>query len=201
MNKAFGLFVILITTGLLHSCKKCGSDTKPYPIVPSCFFNAGSYFIYNDSIEHIIDSQYVFYYSYQSGQSTNGYMIDDCSYGFDLILMNESSFRNGLFYDNIHMKNMDPSQIYLWDSLGYYWANQGGVVFSVGNNDSFSNFSVGATVYPKVYKFNYPMRIIENTDTVALDLYFAQNYGIVKRVEHRPTGDVSWDLIRYHIVH
>ncbi|MBS1686906.1 MAG: hypothetical protein JSS76_19370 [Bacteroidetes bacterium] len=31
------------------------------------------------------------------------------------------------------------------------------------------------------------------------DIYFASNYGIVKIVEHRPSGDVPWILTNYHI--
>ncbi len=32
------------------------------------------------------------------------------------------------------------------------------------------------------------------------DLYYVANYGIVKMVTHKPTGDIRWDLVNYHII-
>jgi hypothetical protein len=64
----------------------------------------------------------------------------------------------------------------------------------------FNNFFVAGYAYPTVYKtegIKYGITVASN---ISVDFYFAPGYGVVKRVEHRSTGDVSWDLIRYHIL-
>jgi hypothetical protein len=106
--------------------------------------------------------------------------------------MTEISYRNSLFYDSIY----ESGVIYISDSKRF-WIS-GGYVY--GADLIVPNpMTVNGILYPAVYK-GYQQLIVDNSDTIPTDLYFASNYGIIKRVEHRPTGDVSWDLIRYHIV-
>jgi hypothetical protein len=67
-------------------------------------------------------------------------------------------------------------------------------------DSSFNNFVVGGHVYPTVYKSQGIIYGATVASNIPVDYYFAKGYGIVKRIEHRTTGDVSWDLIRYHIL-
>lgn len=71
--------------------------------------------------------------------------------------------------------------------------------YTVDDSIHYQNFSVGGHVFQTVYKTSR-LQVVAGSDTVNTDLYYAPGYGIVKKVEHRPTGDVNWDLVRYHIV-
>ena len=204
MNKASIIFTFFITLIFFQSCRNCNTYIRPDSRISECIFKVGSYFIYSDTTDHIIDSEYVYQYTYK----VNGVVLtytDACyTYG-DVFSMSQISFHNGIFYDKIYSGNAsEPPYLFVGDSLGYeYYSYPSEAPTFIPSSDTavFSNFSVGGSVYPTVYKNNFQLRIKENTDTVPIDLYFAQNYGIFKRVEHRPSGDVSWDLIRYHIVH
>ena len=193
MKKVIAFVVILISLSYC-SCNKCGSGDNPTdPHISSCFFKVGSYFIYNDTTDHIIDSQYVFQYSYQPNFIP--IMYDMCTEYDNQYQMWETSFRKGLFYDTIATKANDPYNL--------CWSQTEGVISSNCYNPTYdtliNNFMMGGHVYPTVYIDLGGERLSEGT-IVGTDLYIATGYGIIKRVEHRLTGDVSWDLIRYHIV-
>lgn len=201
MKKGFVFIVVLISL-LCDSCKRCGSgDNATDARVSSCFFKVGSYFIYNNATEQIIDSQYVLSYSYQPNSALLGF-YDECgniyanSYKMWVI-----SYRNGLYYDSIYSYSGNPDDLY----YDYGTRAPFGALFDPSSNGQpccppldtpFNNFAVGGNVYATVYK-------VSNCelfhDTVPTDLYFAPGYGVVKRLEHRTSGNVSWDLIRYHI--
>jgi len=203
MNKALSIIFLFITIASFQSCRNCNTYVHTAPIILDCVFKAGSYFVYNDSTDHIIDSEYVYQYTYQ----INGVELsrtDGCfTYGGDIISMSQNSFHDGIFFDKIYSNNeSQPVYLFIGDSLGYDHPLSEAPTFMPYNNSSvLSNFSVSGNIYPTVYKDSSAYSTIVGSDTVPTDLYFAPNYGIVKRVEHRPTGDVSWDLIRYHIVH
>jgi hypothetical protein len=111
--------------------------------------------------------------------------------------MTQVSYRNGLFYDSIYSYTQDPTELWRTETTGD--VSPLAPAFVPSTDSLISNFSVSGTVYPTVYKGS-PELVAEGSNTVSTDLYFAPGYGIVKRVEHRTTGDVSWDLIRSHIV-
>ena len=203
MKNGFVFIVVLISL-LCDSCKKC--DCNVYATdsrVSSSFFKVGSYFIYNNATDHIIDSQYVISYNYQPNSVVVG-LGADCNpkcytstYKMWVI-----SYRNGLYYDSIYSYSDNPDDLY------YDYGNRApfGAFFDPSSDGQsghapldtpFNNFAVGGNVYAKVYKVSN-CEIFH--DTVSTDLYFAPGYGVVKRLEHPTTGNVSWDLIRYHIV-
>jgi hypothetical protein len=203
MKKILFSFIILSFSLVFGSCKKCGHDEIPDYNILNFLVKSGSYFIYSDSTDHIIDSEYVYKYTYAPGQGTGNYSEGNCNYTTDWVYMCQSSYRNGLFYDSIFSLLPDFSYLYMYDSKSYLF---GGGTIQVypptgPDPDSFfhTNFFVGGQYYPKVLENELQVGITENNDTIPISLYFAPNYGIVKRVEHRATGDVSWDLIRYHI--
>ena len=196
MNKIFKLFLPLIILSI-SSCKNCDSYYPTVTSVASCFFKTGSYFVYIDSIDHIVDSQYVFQYNYQARGNVI-YVYDQCYTYVDIHEMNMRSYRNGLFYDSIYsLQKSDPTTIRMFSAKGYFTQFDQAISMT---DTPISNFSVAGHVYPSVYKRYPSWYLCEGPDTVYTDQYFAPGYGIVKRVEHRHTGDVSWDLIRSHIV-
>ena len=196
------VFVMVLVLLAYCSCQRCGGYDYPTDRrVSGCFFKVGSYFIYNDTADQIIDSQYVFMYSYLPNSVPQVY-DGACFDYYSQYKMWETSYRNGLYYDSIYSYSPDAADLY------YDYGNRTpfGALFNPSSSGPpccspldtpFSNFSVGGKAYATVYEV--PNCELFN-DTVPTDLYFAQGYGVVKRVEHRPTGDVSWDLIRYHIV-
>jgi hypothetical protein len=190
MKKTLVLLMILISLSYC-SCNRCANIDNPTdPRISSCFFKVGSYFIYSDTTDHIIDSQYIFFYSYLPNFFSS--RSDECtsytsSYNMQLI-----SYRNGLYYDSISVYSREQDYL-CWSQT------EGGIsgnCFDPQYATLINNFAVGGNVYPTVYED--PACELISSDTI--DLYFVPGYSIVKRVEHRPTGDVNWDLIRYHIL-
>ena len=185
--------MILISL-LCNSCEKCVHIYEATdPRISSCFFKVGSYFIYSDTTDHIIDSQYVFLYSYLPNSVVLG---GECSTYANEYNMMQSSYRNGLLYDTIYTSTPSArAPNYLFYGVGTI----GGIDGSYYPNldTSYNNFFVGGNAYATVYKVPNCQLLY---DTIPTDLYFASGYGVVKKIEHRTTGNVSWDLIRYHIL-
>ena len=193
MKKTIAFVVILISLSCC-GCRKCGSPDNPTDSrVSSCFFKVGSYFIYNDTTDHIIDSQYVFLYSYQPNFFPS--VSDGCTSYTNSYNMQMISYRNGLLYDTISSL-CDASPGYVAWSHG---AGSSASAYYPGMDSSFNNFVVDGHVYPTVYLTGDVIYGVTPASNIQVDYYFAPGYGVVKRVEHRTTGDVSWDLIRYHI--
>ena len=203
--KTIFIFIFLFLVIVLPSCRNCNYSYPDYTIDPgtkSLFAKSGSYFVYHDSIDHIIDSQYVNSYKYTIGAVGVGDLFDGCGATADELKIIQLSYRNGLFYDSIYLAaSISTFNSPLGSSISYYEGSQISQAGFVYSSDLYipNSLTVGGTLYPTVYK-GYQQRIIHNSDTIPTDFYFAPNFGIIKRVEHRSTGDVSWDLIRYHIV-
>lgn len=197
MRKAFCLLIVSLSLILLDSCKSCNTYIPVDPKIMSLIFKPGSYFIYSDSADHITDSQYVYQYAYYK-EGVNYYYEDGCYSYYATVSASHSSFRNGVFFDNIDLQvKFDPYDLIISDSLGTYYSAR---VFSAYlDTITLNNYNINGHIYPKVYKGN-PLTILESGISIPTDIYFAPNYGIVRRVEHRSTGDVNWDLIRYHLV-
>jgi hypothetical protein len=110
--------------------------------------------------------------------------------------MVEKSYRNGVLYDTISsFCNQSPGDVSWSNGVG----TSGGVYYP-GMDSSFNNFVVAGNVYTTVYETGETIYGVIATEDITVVYYFAPGYGVVKRIEHRLTGDVSWDLIRYHIM-
>ena len=195
MMKRAVIFVMILISLSYCSCNSCANVDKPTdPRVSACFFKVGSYFIYNDSIDHIIDSQYVFQYSYRPNFLPS--MYDNCTLYINQYQMWETSYRNSFLYDSIYSScNTTPGYI-AWGEVGNYLVTS----YDPGMDTSFNNFFVGGHIYPTVYKTGGRIYGVTLASDIIVDFYFAPGFGVVKRVEHRQAGDVNWDLIRYHIL-
>ena len=205
MMKRVVMFVIILISLSYCSCNRCPSGNNPTdPRISSCFFKVGSYFIYTDTTDQIIDSQYVILYSYKPNSVVIGSGAD-CSGGdsyANSYNMWQVSYRNGQYYDSINSISVDPEELFYDFGTqapfgGLFDPSADGKLGHAPLDTPFNNFSVNGNVYATVYKV--PNCKLFN-DTVPTDLYFAPGYGVVKRVEHRITGNVSWDMIRYHII-
>ena len=195
MMKRAVIFVMILISLSYCSCNSCANVDKPTdPRVSACFFKVGSYFIYNDSTDQIIDSQFVFQYSYRPNFLPS--MYDNCTLYINQYQMWETSYRNSFLYDSIYSScNTTPGYI-AWGEVGNYLVTS----YDPGMDTSFNNFFVGGHIYPTVYKTEGRIYGVTVASDIIVDFYFAPGYGIVKRVEHRQAGDVNWDLIRYHIL-
>jgi hypothetical protein len=126
-----------------------------------------------------------------------------------------ASFGNGNYtintlsiYEHYNLPNqtgipafeLDVSQIGL---VEYFLTVKAGIVdtSNLWYEGNPANISSGAYTFPNVNIFR--IQILDNYSTRftnPTDLYYASGYGIVKIVEHRPTGDVSHDLVNYKII-
>ncbi len=195
MKKIIAFVIILISLSYC-SCNRCDDADEPTdPRVSSCFFKVGSYFIYSDTTDHIIDSQYVSLYSYLPNFAPTAY--DGACFNYaNQYQMVEKSYRNGVLYDTISsFCNQSPGDVSWSNGVG----TSGGVYYP-GMDSSFNNFVVAGNVYTTVYETGETIYGVIATEDITVVYYFAPGYGVVKRIEHRLTGDVSWDLIRYHIM-
>ena len=199
--KPISIIIFLLPVFIFQSCKKCSNDYPDYtidPVTKSFFSKPGSYFIYTDTIDHVIDSQYVNYYQYSTGAFNVGGLMDGCGATGDELKMTQNSYRNGLIYDSIYLYASAPPGITYISFTGR--GSQYAIAMYSADAEVPNSLTVAVTLYPEVYQFHQRW-IADNGDTIPTDLYLAPNYAIIKRVEHRSTGDVSWDLVRSHIIH
>ena len=189
---------IIISIVCLSSCQKCPNEYTPIDQrIAADTFKVGSYFIYLDSVDQIIDSEYVYQYYFSPHYLIN--YTDGCAYYADELQMYESSFRNGTSYNDTIVWTFAGFMVV----FDYKWLNLTGdsdPALNPGSDMTIVNYTIAGTTYPIVYKSSNQALIPEGSDTIHADIYFATGYGIVQRIEHRPTGDVPWNLIRYHIV-
>jgi hypothetical protein len=191
MKKIIAFAVILISL-LCSSCEKCVHQYEATdPRISSCFFKVGSYFIYSDTTDHIIDSQYVFLYSYQPNSVVLG---NECSTYANEYNYYAASYRNGIIYDTVGASARASNYLCVGETEG----GANGTCYYPDHDTAFNNFDVSGKIYPTVYKSSGV--IYQGNNTIIQDYYFASGYGVVKKVQHWTTGDVSWDLIRYHIL-
>lgn len=197
MRNAFVVFILLLILASFPSCNDCNQYITTDQRLFHYVFKAGSYFVYIDSAENIIDSDYVIQYTYVPNGTPLTH-VDDCyTYG-NALGMEQVSYRNNIFYDN-YFYNASPTDIVLIDTKGYDYYRS--TIFNPSlDTVSIHNFPVGGNIVPVIYKGESAI-ILEGSNNVNTDFYLAPDYGIVKKVEHRATGDVIWNLIRYHIVH
>lgn len=188
----------------IQSCNKCGNTYTPVNHqIYNCFFKVGSYFIYQDSVDQIIDSEYVCYYNFSPKTLQPELTRDGCQFYQDYLMMSQISFLNGVLYDTLGSSVESPSGLVVFNQK---WLNGKGISgIGIGNSpelnlgDFINNYSVAGTTYPVVYRGTPQGILVEGMDTVPIDIYFAPDYGIVQRIEHCPTGNVSWNLIRYYV--
>jgi hypothetical protein len=164
MNNAFRFFISFIVIVSFNSCKNCNTYHATDSRVANCFFKVGSYFVYSNGVDHIIDSQYVFQYATSKYVSSQ---IDECLTYENNYNMSQKSYRNGLFYDTIYSSAVDPANLSRGETEGVI--EQPAPIYMPYYDSSISNFSVGRQVFPMVYKAS-PELLLEGSDTVSTDL-------------------------------
>ena len=190
--------IICFLPSCLNPCKHTGGYLLQVGSqLKKCSFKPGSYWIYQDSVSGIIDSQSVYYYSAQNDVSIGDEWNDgvDCTVYGDAFSMSVASFWNGVSHDSIFWGNenghsgpeiiisysSNPQQaVYAYSSDGYYLT------------DTLTNFIVSGQTFPKVYLSSpgsYPL------------VYRVDNVGVVKWVFNDTiNGQHTWNLLRYHVI-
>ena len=247
MKKLFFLLSLATLLLVLHSCKNnpCAyvvNYPKLDPRLPNYFYKVGSYWVYRDSANGTIDSQYVCYYLYRthyrnpidtpnkaylpvsiSGAPSSTY----CGpYYLDDIRMKINSYLSGVFKDsfNFYAISQGDKSAALWEysppnsqtsavtEFILEWSQTGilnccyrlspqGDTTGTWYRGTQPTISSGNYNFQNVYQWT--VQIGDGTCpwfTYPTDLYLVPDSGIVKMVQHLPTGDVVWDLINYHIV-
>lgn len=174
------------------------------------FFKEGTYWVYENTVTHEIDSQYVYktkHYFQINGKNSEcgptyveayflyvydtvqGYKNCDVSYGFTIYGIGQSGFdyqndalssSTGVYYS----ASVLPSEVYL--------PSPGSI--NIGTNN-FYNIKAFHIV-PEVYMPGFTSDDLRYTT----DFYFSPKIGIVSRVEYdTPNGTVEWNLKRWHI--
>jgi len=235
MKKIPVIISALLLLVAVNSCKNPCKGVQIYLQIDSRLLNyvfkPGSYWVYQDTVDGIIDSQFVNQYQYSTHVLDHNFPAksDPCQAPryLDILQMSFVSVQNNVLKDTLgigasfsfnsnaintisiyeHFKQpnetgitcfeLDYSQVGLIDrgsgfgSNTYTWSYEGkqNVVTSGGGNYTNVNIFRIQITDPNSTRFTNPT-----------DLYFCSGFGIVKIVEHRPTGDVPWNLIRYNII-
>jgi hypothetical protein len=225
IHRYYKILVVLLL--LLAGCMKpddpCGYYRyfKIDPKLNNLLFGVGSYWVYSDTSQHHIDSQYVYaaatvYHDYYKIPDPNphtyrNYCADTLYY--DHRYMRISHFQDGLYKDTLTLRTSDESYgEYTISLLWHFFLND--------TSDHFSRYySVIGTELPyivskgvipilttssgltftNVFVFQHPYNSNKSIFPADADFYTVAGVGIVKIVEHRASGDVVHDLIKYHI--
>ena len=207
---------------LLQGCEKdvCDGFQTYYPLdsrLLNFYFKPGTYWVYRDSATGMIDSQYVYAYRFRQYFTYNPspnrpHSTCQLPVYTDSIYMCIREFQNSLPYkDSIEYYSFGGGTI----AMGFTGYN-----YYVGQNSNYSMlaFDVDSDIYKNVVGTVQSITIngttYQNAIKVKLDTlnsfhpqifcptetYFASGYGIIRKIEYRTTGTVSWDLMKYQIV-
>lgn len=208
-------FLIVIT---INSCKdECSKVTTRYDITPELkdfYFKKGTYWVYEDTTNHVVDSQFVYSdsigYSYSTTRGEKGgYCSVSHQFFGSYVQSNFStgkidSFKYGTYANGIYellliitrVSKPYNANIILWlnKPVGQIQSNikYNGIVTQNINGLSYNNVYwysviVGTGLGPDYFKYN-------------TDYYFVPKIGVVKKVEFgTPSGTRTWMLKRYFI--
>lgn len=199
----------------LSSCKdECSKVTTRYEITPvlkDFYFKKGTYWVYEDTANHVVDSQYVYMdsFSYSYGQ-TKGENGGYCEVRYQFFKYNiqsiiagvKDSFQYGTFANSVSNSHLVISKQYngntvLWlnKPVGQIQSNirYNGTIFQNINGVDYSNVYWYSAVIGTGIGLDY---LISNTDN-----YFVPKIGVVKKVEFgTSTGTKVWLLKNYFII-
>ena len=203
---------------LLQGCQKHCKDYY-YPLdgrLFQFFFKPGTYWVYRDSATGMIDSQYVYAYKFRQHYTYTPaqlFYTDNMLCGpiyWDDVEMVVAEYQNQLlFRDSIKYSSNGEGPDISFEGYNYkgidsnfhtqcLWLD----TIEHGNNIwTIQSISVNNAIYHNVIKVRLDYSIYTEYQILyATEFYFAAGYGIIRKVEYRPTGTVSWDLMRYQFV-
>lgn len=239
--KKIAIALLLAGMVMFYGCKNPCKGVITYISVDNRLLNyvfqPGTYWIYQDTVDAIIDSQYVYKYIHlvhdeylnpDTIKGPNPYTCRDPLYT-DVLQMQTMSFYNNIFADTLMIEAAGSSQnvtnesnmlsifehwntsnttglpcfILDYSKIGliYSWPTTLTDTSSLSYEGTLGNLITAAGTFSNVNIFR-----IKNADptstrfTYPTDLYFCSGYGIIRIVEHRTSGDVPWNLLRYKIV-
>ena len=212
------LIVLIISIALLQSCQKSCKDYY-YPLdgrLFQFFLKPGTYWVYRDSATGMIDSQYVYAYRFRQYFTYNPspnrpHSTCQLPVYTDSIYMYIREFQNSLPYrDSIKYYSFNGGLPNI-GCTGYNYlgidSTVGALVFSVDSsvykNEVFSvsQITISGVLYQNVIKVKLDyINYFRPQILCPTEFYYLAGYGIIRKVEYRSTGTVSWDLMRYQIV-
>ncbi len=196
----------------LSSCRdECDKVTTRYDITPALkdfYFKKGTYWVYEDTVNHIVDSQYVYMdsFTYSQTKGTNGGYCD-VSYQFfkcnvqSIIAGVKDSFQYGTFSNSVSNSHLVISKQYNGNTV--LWLNKpvGQIQSNIRYNGAiFQN--INGVIYSNVYWYSAIIGTGIGVDYLKYntDYYFVHKIGVVKKVEFgTPSGTRIWMLKRYFI--
>ena len=149
------------------------------------------------------DSLWMSYVSYQNG------IIKDTLNLFTYTPLFTSNGERLLLWENLFPKALPyigAFQLKTPDSIGLVYSEYNDLEMPLADTIRFWYQGVQPSLATPVSTFNnvtvFGVQFIDQNSTrfkYPTDLYFASGSGIVKIVQHKPTGDIPWTLINYHI--
>ena len=201
MKNIFFASLMISISCFTPSCNKCKDVGGYYPDASQLkkySFKSGSYWVYQDSITGIIDSQSVYYYTVQNnvvlGYTTGANGDIYCPVSTDAFNMSIASFWNGVLHDSVFIGNQNG--VSATEVLVNYYGTQPVYGFWIDGNGSqtamLTSLTVSGTTYPTVY------RDFSSYNSV---IYHVDNIGVVKWVFNDSiSGQHTWNLLRYHVI-
>ena len=195
MKNIFFASLIISVACFTPSCNKCKDVGGYYPDASQLkkySFKRGSYWVYQDSITGIIDSQSVYDYTAQNnvvlGYTTGANADIFCPVSTDAFNLSIASFWNMVLHDSIFFST--EGDVYVSESDNPY--NQFHLSTEASYNHLIVNFTVSGHTYPKVYL---------STSYVNSQMFFVDSIGVVKWVFNDTiNGQHTWSLLRYHVI-
>lgn len=220
MKQLFLFTLLCLTLLVLHSCSEdeenpnCGNPyTRMEQGAANYLFNDSSYWIYQNTSSLEIDSQVVFYscrYTRPTGKPASGcevpltyewnYYVEQHVYGdidsFAFTCIAPYKF----YYFSRPFTISTPTLLRM--QIGDLDMNEGDNNETITFLEQYDSLVIGDSTYSNVSVFH----ILAVAQPVAafpyeMDLYFAPNIGIVRKVEYNtPSGTQMWDLVRYRTI-
>ena len=199
MKNIFFAFLIISAIFSISSCNKtCKGEDQYFPEASSLkefSFKPGSYWVYQDSISGIIDSQVVYYYTAHNnvviGYNWGSNGVEDCPVSSDTFSMAVTSFWNGIPHDTILFDNgYSGNYINITESSNPHSIFEYAIDGS--HTETLNNFTVSGNVYPTAY-----LSVLQASPQI----YIIDNVGVVKWVFNDTiNGQHTWNLLRYHVI-
>jgi hypothetical protein len=235
MIQKISIYVASILLICLYGCKHdpCEGVISYHKLderIQHYIFKPGTYWVYNNAVDGINDSQYVYSYNYSThlrepydtvASATLPHGASYCGpFYYDILQMDIVSYYNGAYNDTLSVFVADGLQQGLMKAIEINEFKGQANQLTVGGfyldptQQQYGTAGIGLTNYLRNYSSliigSYTFHDVDvfqvnssNPNTVrfrdTMDLYFVKDYGIVRMTDHRLTGKINWDLLRYHI--
>lgn len=219
---AISFIIVVALSSCKNPCKGYVSYNKIDPRLRNYIFQAGSYWVYQDSASGAIDSQIVFKFvdkyvqtdPCQQPVTPPSNPTHECCgpYSYDLLTMSVVAFKDSrmdslLFTagnSGLGLESYDQSvstksdDLFLLDPGSPPGPDTKYRLFYLGKINALTQNGVNySDVLVFQTRYNSQLTLYFTCTT---DLYFCSGYGIIKKIEHTSSGDVVWTLKRFSLI-